>query len=274
MDAAIVAGGRDARAVGGKGDGEGRAFVALETGEALAVRRFEKAHFAGRAGRADQVAIGTPGQPMHGAGHSLALADEAVFLVVAFGQPPAARLHFVDADAAFVVAENDEVFTRMPREALHAVARAVHVVDEVAAGDVDELDRAVAAGADEVRAVVAEGGAENPVNVVVALHHLAAVGDGEDAHELVRATDGDAGAIGRKRHAEDGVIARADRAKEFLRDHVPELDLAILRSRAARGGEQLAIGRKGERGDAGGIADEPPDDALAIRAVEEHFMVA
>ena len=96
--------------------------------------------------------------------------------------------------------------------------------------------------------------------MIVELHQLLAVADGDEPHRFVRAAKGDALAARRKGNAEKRIIADFEGMQFLVRFHVPDLNLAKSGLRAAADSEQLSVGRKGERFDARRFTDEPGDD--------------
>ena len=61
---------------------------------------------------------------------------------------------------------------------------------------------------------------------------------------------------------------------QFFLGHVPELGFAQQGRRSADRSEDFAVGRKGERLDPLGAADQPPDEFRTVRLMQQDLVKA
>src|SRR5262249_5614969 len=138
-----------------------------------------------------------------------------------------------------------------------------------------ELDRPVGPGAGEQLAVGRPGHVERVAAVALEGAHELAGGDLEGFDELVGRGGGEGPAVGAEGDAVDRVaVGVGDLGHDLAGIDVDELDLAVLGGRAAAGGQELAVGREGQGGDAVGETGDPADEVAGGGVPQEDFAEA
>ena len=148
------------------------------------------------------------------------------------------------------------------------------VVDELARLDDAQLDRPIPADRDHVLGVFGEGGARHPVGMGIELEGLLAIGHADDAGTVIGPAKREQGAIVAEPTAEHGVVCGGERANQLELGDAPELDFTEQGRVAARGCQQFAIRREGDRSKPLGTPDQAGRQPRSIGLVDQQFVVA